>query len=80
VQLDFDNVAISSIFLEALFHLTLLIFLVFMLIGEYKDQLGLFYGPTRLRSFSHDIKSLGDKDALEEHICSLLGPKFDKNG
>jgi hypothetical protein len=51
-----------------------------MLIGEYKDQLGLFYGPTRLRSFSHDIKSLGDKDALEEHICSLLGPKFDKNG
>jgi hypothetical protein len=33
-----------------------------------------------LRGFGHDIKSLGDKDALKEHICSLLGPKFDKNG
>jgi hypothetical protein len=33
-----------------------------------------------LRGFGHDIKSLGDKDTLEEHICNLLGPKFDKNG
>jgi hypothetical protein len=33
-----------------------------------------------LRGFGCDIKSLGEKDALKEHICSLLGPKFDKNG
>jgi hypothetical protein len=38
-------------FLNALFHLTLLIFLMFMLIGKYKDRLGLFYGPTRVERF-----------------------------
>jgi len=40
-----------QMFLEALFHLALLIFLVFMLIGEYKDQPGQFYGPTRVERF-----------------------------
>ncbi len=32
-----------------------------------------------LRGFGRDIKSLGEKDASKEQICSLLGPKFDKN-
>jgi hypothetical protein len=32
-----------------------------------------------LKGFGHDIKSLR-KDMLEEHICNLLGPKFDQNG
>ncbi len=33
-----------------------------------------------LKGFDHDIKTFGENDILEEQICCLLGPKFDKNG
>ncbi len=50
VAYNFDNVT-SSIFFGGIVSLNFANHSYVMLLGEYKYQLGLFYGPTRVERF-----------------------------